>query len=126
MLFLSFVCYRFKSSNLDTMCPISRGLCASASARFARRRRSKCKQQSTGSSLSLRLASTSQFFLLRPCQVVEVVSLLTFPLSTLKVSFEHLMQLQTNNSQEEIYMFVCFFFSFFFGFGLRSQKYQTK
>lgn len=70
--------YRFKSGNIDTMCSISCGLCPSSSARFAKRGRSKCKQQSTRSSLSVRLASTSQFFLLRPCQVVKVVHLNIF------------------------------------------------
>jgi hypothetical protein len=63
--------YRFKSSNLDTMCPVSCGLCPSSSTRVAKRRRSKCKQQSIGSSLSMCLASTSQFFLLLTCQVIE-------------------------------------------------------
>lgn len=59
--------YRFKSSNFDTVCPISSGLCPSPSAQFAERGRRKRKKQSTGSSLSVCLASTSQFFLLRPC-----------------------------------------------------------
>lgn len=72
MLFLLLAC-RFKSSNLDTMCPISCGLCTSTSAQFAERGRRKRKKQSTGSSLSVCLASISQFFLLRPCQVVKVV-----------------------------------------------------
>lgn len=87
------------------MCSISCGLCPSSSARFAKRGRSKCKQQSTRSSLSVRLASTSQFFLLRPCQVVKVVHLKHFPLPT-QISLEYLLREQSISILLYVFFFV--------------------